>query len=138
MLIRQSFDADLLASSVEEYRKDMVNFDPYSWIENPLNIALTDDGENYNLLEYELPGIYTGHTFYIKRGRAAKAHLHEALRVAFTEFPVEVIRGLTPIKLIGARWMARQGGFKSHGVVQTLVGPCELFILSKHEYLGTG
>jgi len=137
-MIKRSFDVGLLRDATEPYAHELHGFDPEAWLADERNIALTDDGENYNLLEYELPGVYTGHTFYIKRGRAAKAHLHEALRVAFTEFPVEVIRGLTPIKLVGARWMARQGGFKSHGVVQTLVGPCELFILSKHKYLGTG
>lgn len=137
-MIHRSKDAALLEKALAPFRREMLGFHPETWLADDRNIALTDDGENYNLLEYELPGIYTGHTFYVKRGRAAKAHLHGALRVAFTEFPVEVIRGLTPIKLIGARWMARQGGFKSHGVVSTLVGPCELFILSKHEYLGTG
>lgn len=137
-MIYRSFDVVEVVKAVSLYSDEVIGFHPESWIADDKNIALTDGEGNYNLLEYELPGVYTGHTFYIKRGRAAKAHLHEALRVAFTDFPVEVIRGLTPIKLVGARWMARQGGFKSHGVVQTLAGPCELFILSKHEYLGTG
>lgn len=136
-MIKDNRDARLLTEATEPYAHELHGFEPASWLADERNIALTDDGENYNLLEYELPGVYTGHTFYVKRGKAALRHLRDALKVAFTEHPVEVIRGLTPIKLVAARWMARQGGFKSHGVVQTTIGPCELFILSKHEFLGT-
>jgi len=136
-MIYRSHDIPEIVAAVSMYSDEIIGFHPSDWISDNRNIALTDGNGNYNLLEYEVPGVYTGHTFYRDRGKNAIRLLREALKTAFTDYPVEIIRGLTPIKLIGARWMARQGGFKSYGVVQTSTGPCELFILSKHEYLGT-
>lgn len=136
-MIYRSFDVVEVVKAVSLYSDEVIGFHPEAWIADDKNIALTDGEGNYNLLEYELPGVYTGHTFYLKRGREARETLKEALEVVFSDYPVEILRGLTPIKLIGARWLARQVGFKSYGVTNTLIGPCELFILSKREYLGT-
>lgn len=117
--------------AVSLYDGKVSGLDPESWIANPNNIALTDGEGNFNLLEYVKPGMYTGHVFYVSRGKKAIELMKEALDKTFSEYPVEVIVGLTPIEKVGARWLSRKVGFKGHGIIKTIIGPCEVFIMTK-------
>ena len=121
---------------VAPYAHELEGFDPQTWIEDDRNIAVSDGEGNYNLFEYEMEGVYTGHTFYTKRGRAALDLGKEVLDYVFSLPEVRVIRGLTPLHKTGARWFSRKLGFQSYGVVRTVAGPCELFILDKPTFLG--
>jgi hypothetical protein len=57
------------------------------------------------------------------------------LKEIFTgPYDVEVIEGLSPLGKLGARWLNRKLGFKSHGVVDTVSGPCEIVIMTKNEW----
>lgn len=109
----------------------MLGFEPEEWLSHPLNLALSDGDGNVSLFELGSDGIYTGHYFFIVRGKAAKRVATEMLAFFFDNTDAKAIRGLTPLTNLGARWMSRQIGFKGHGVVQTDNGPCELFIITK-------
>ena len=109
-------------------------FDPDTWLEYEKNIALIDENDNLSLFEYNLPGVYTGHWFYKARGKEAIRVANEMLGEIFSDkYDVKIIRGLTPLQNLGARWLAKRVGFKPSGVTHTKAGPCELFILNKNE-----
>ncbi len=112
----------------------ITGFEPSTWLKNRENIALID-GESVAFFEKELEGVYTGHYFFSVRGREALNLATAMLKEAFTKYDIGIIRGMTPLDKLGARWMSRKLGFKGYGVVHTAVGPCELFILSKKEYM---
>jgi hypothetical protein len=133
-MIERSHDIEALAEAMAPYAHKTVGFEPGEWLTNEDNIALTDGEGNYNLLQHVQPGVYMGHTFYKKRGKDAVKHLREAIKVAFEQHPVHAIQGLTPLEHLGARWLARQGGFTGQGVIHTSVGPSEMFILTRTDY----
>lgn len=130
------YDAHLIAQAVEFFRKTEEDFDPVLWISDHQNVALQNDMGDMSLFERELPGVVTGHYYFKSRGKEAikvsRAFLDEIFNPCYN---VEVIRGLVPLTHLGARWMSRQIGFKSHGVVKISDKPFELFILSKKEYV---
>lgn len=83
------------------------------------------------MFEKSSDGIYTGHYFFVVRGKAALKLAKGMLNFFFENTNEKVLRGLTPLTNLAARWMSRQLGFKGHGVVHTASGPCELFIITK-------
>lgn len=103
------------------------------WAADDRNIAIEEDGD-YGVFEYFLPGVYTGHYFFLSRGSKAKRIAVDMLNEIFDTYEAEVIRGLTPVHHRGALWMNRQLGFQSYGVVDTIAGPHELFILLKEDF----
>jgi hypothetical protein len=110
-------------------------FFPAEWLENPLNIALTDGEGNYALFEREGLGLVSGHYFMRARGKQALQLAKEMLHEIFTgPYDVQVIRGLTPTHHKGALWMNKRLGFKSYGTIETTVEPYELVILTKSEW----
>lgn len=137
MTLQRSFDIVDLVIAMYPYHEDLVGFDPEEWLNNQLNIAITDGEGNYSLFEYESFGVYTGHYFFNVRGKAARKLSEEMLNHIFKDKNVHLIRGITPLKHLGARWLSRQLGFKSHGVLNTMIGPCELFIQTKDEWLNS-
>lgn len=124
-------DPDIISEAVSMYDDEVVGFDPEGWIKDDRHIALTDGQGNVNLLEYIKDGVYTGHVFYTTRGKDALDLLSKTIEQVFKEYPVRVIVGLTPEKKRGARWISRRVGFTSHGLIDTIIGPCELFIMTK-------
>lgn len=126
------FEAGPLYEATEEYRDTLMGFDPDSWITNTDNVAYWD-GENLALFEKGSDGVYTGHYFYVVRGKAAKKLALETLDIFFKEMGVDVVRGLTPLHNKAARWMSRQLGFKSAGPINTPNGYCELFVMSPND-----
>ena len=98
----------------------------------------TDDkyllhGENLMVFEKVSSGVYTGHYFFEVKGRAALETAQILVTRAFNSF-AEVIQGVTPDKEKGAKWLTRQLGAKSYGTIQTINGPCELFIMTKDQW----
>lgn len=134
-MIKRSFDIEDLVATMWPYREEVYGFFPEEWLDNQLNIALTDGNGNYGLFEYEQKGIYTGHYFYpTARGKNAKNLAKEMIEAIFTKYDGHLIRGLTPTHKRHAQWMSRQLGFTSYGVVETPVDDCEIFILTKEEW----
>lgn len=134
-MIDRTFDIAGLLTTMDPYLKDLHGFHGPEWLGNQDNVALTDGEGSFSLFERESGGVVSGHYFLIKRGREALNLCSEMLKEIFTgPYNVKVIRGITPLENLGARWMSRQLGFKSYGSVQTLVGPCEIVILTKPEW----
>lgn len=131
----RTFDVDKIKEAVELYAKDILGFYPDEWLANEENVALTNDNGDIFLFERELPGVVTAHYFFYSRGRKAVNAGKEMLKELFTgPYDVQLIRGLTPLEHLGARWMNKQLGATSYGVVHTILGPCELVILTKQEW----
>lgn len=124
-------DSGIVRQALELYTGEIVGLDPEAWLLDDRNIALADEDGNVNLLEYVKPGVYAGHVFYQARGKDAVKLMQVALEKTFSEYPVEVIVGLTPIEKVGARWLSRRVGFKGQGIIKTVIGPCEVFIMTK-------
>jgi hypothetical protein len=107
--------------------------DIQTWLDTPGNFYLRE-GDNLALFAYQYDGLYIGHYFFVARGKEARDLGKRFIKKAFEREDVKVIEGLTPLTNLGARWMSRQLGFKSHGVVETRRGFCELFLLTKEQH----
>lgn len=127
----RSYDIEELVTSIEPYPHLLMDFNPEEWLANPNNIMLSDAKGNVTLWDKNIDGVYTAHIFFVIKGRAAKSLALEMIDKFWDITKEKVVRGLTPLENLPARWMARQLGFKSYGAVQTVFGPCELFILFK-------
>lgn len=129
------FDGVLIDKGIKHMIGDDDRYDAIKWLSDPRNIALTNDNGDLVLFEYEKPGVVTGHYYLQSRGKEAikgcRIFLDEAF---FSCYNIEVIRGLTPLTNLGARWMCRKLGFTNYGVIKTNTCPFELFILTKKEY----
>lgn len=135
MLLIRTYDPDLVSKAVSLYAKEIEGFDPQEWLKDEKNIALTDMFGNVSLFEWFSPGVYTGHYFFEDRGKKAVEIAKAMLSRVMMFEDVKVIRGLTPLTQLGARWLSKHIGFKSYGATDTYIGPCEVFILTKEEYL---
>lgn len=136
-MIWRTKDLEAVVKAVSEYRENILGFYPEEWLANDNNLAFTDEFGNISLFEWNYPGVYTGHYFFFVRGKKAVDLSREILRIVFDEYKVKAIRGITPLKHLGARWMTKKLGFKSYGIVHTPNGPEELFVLTKEEWEGT-
>lgn len=104
-----------------------------AWLDNHRNVMLVE-GENIGMGTYEYPGLYNVHWFYTVRGREALNLAKEMLDHLFTNYDVQAVRGLTPVEVKGARWLARQVGLTSYGILEFPDGPYELFCMTKDEF----
>lgn len=130
----RSYDSGLLKEPLDLFLGDNAKeVDPVEWISNKANVLLINNKGDVAIFEHETPGVVTGHYYFTSRGRAAINVGKQFIQEVFDE-GVQLIRGLTPLTNLGARWMSRRLGFTSHGVVQTLSGPHELFIMHKSDY----
>lgn len=129
----RTHDVNLITEAVARYGAPIVGFEPGDWLFGA-NIALVNDKNDVALLEYTAPGKFTGHYFFLSRGKDAVTSAKDFLREAFEEHPVEAITGLTPHVKRGALWLNKQIGFTSYGTIETQIGPCEIVILTKKEW----
>lgn len=135
-MIERSFDIAGLTKALEH--RPVSDFNPEHWLLDERNMAFTNQHGDFALFEADIPGVYTGHYFYNSRGKAAISFSKDVLREVFMGgHGVGVIRGMVPLYHVAARWMTRRLGFSSYGVVKT-DPPCELFLLTKQEYLHNG
>ena len=129
----RSFDASELQKAVEPFLP-LEGFHPVEWLAREENIALTDGEGSFALFEFVKPGIYYGHYFFKKKGEEAVRLSQEFLSEIFET--AKIVVGLTPVDNKAARWMSRHIGFKSQGIVDTDMGPHEMFMMTKEEYDG--
>lgn len=134
MEIRRIYDAEAVRQALTLYPTGEVLSDVDAWISDPRAIALSDEDGNIGLFEELTPGVYTGHYFFKVRGKGAKALAIRLLEEVFSEYGAKVVRGLTPLENRAALWMTRHLGFKDYGVIDTEIGPCALFIMTKDEF----
>lgn len=125
-------DPCLIEEAIGLYPFEDIILDAKAWIDTPENFALTDDRGNIGMFETFTPGVYTGHYFFKDKGKAAKELAIKMLAEAFET--AEIVRGLTPVKHKAALYMTRMLGFKSYGEVDTWIGPCVIFMMTKAEF----
>jgi len=132
----RTYDLALISEAIGFFLKDD-NFkvDPVEWIKDPENIALVNDRGDLAVFEKGIKHVYSGHYYFKSRGRSALIAAREFLDEIFnTCYNIPVIIGLTPLNYLGARWLSRQVGFTSHGVIHFNDKHYELFILTKEEF----
>lgn len=96
-------------------------------IADPRNRLYFDD-RGGAIFAWRGPGIYEAHSFFTAQGRDAIRAGKEALQHMSD---ARMIWGLTPESNRAARWFNRQVGLKSHGMLDTPEGRCELFVLGE-------
>lgn len=132
----RTFDANLVSKAVNFLRKTELDFDPIDWISDHQNIALINDTDDMSLFEYNSTHVVTGHYFFKSRGKIALKVARTFLDEIFNPcYNIETIRGLVPLTHLGSKWITRQLGFKSYGIVKTPHnGSHEIFILTRKEH----
>ena len=132
----RTFDLKSILKATGQYSETIEGFNPEEWIKNPLNIALKNEQGDIALFENQhgLSNTVCGHYFFFSRGKEAVKAAQDFLEEVFTTTYIEVITGLTPVDHKGALWMNRRLGFKDHGQVETVTGPCRFVFLSKEQW----
>lgn len=133
----RTYDIELVKAGLSELDDEVTNLNISDWLSNDSNIALTNENNDIALFESQVnnPGAVCGHYFFHSRGKAARIAAKDFLKEVFTgPYPIEVIIGLTPLDNKGALWMNKQLKFKSHGQIDTAIGPCEFVLLSKRDW----
>lgn len=121
--------------TMSPYENELVGFDPVEWLANGDNVCLTDGHGNFTLFERSVPKTVIGHYFLVARGKEAFAICKEFLDEIFSgPYDVKIIYGLTPVEKKGALWMNKRLGFKSHGLIDTVAGPCEMVSMTKEDW----
>jgi len=134
MLYRSTSSVEV-KNITDKYPEAIEDFDANEWLADYENLALFNDAGDLAMFSFQKEGVYTGHYFFLSRGRQAVKAAKELLEFFWeTAENAQVLVGLTPLEKLGARWMNKQLKFTSHGVVQTVTGPCELVILTKKEW----
>lgn len=132
-MMERSYDADAFRKGASLYPEGFEDdFDYEGWLADRNNIMYVC-GDNVGLATYEYPGVYNAHWFFTVRGRGAIALAREMYDQLFNHDGAEMVRGLTPVHLRGARWLAKQLGFISLGIVDD-DDPHELMCLSKADF----
>lgn len=135
LALTRTYDVNLIAPAIEFFLKSSTKVDPVDWISNPDNIVLLNEAGDIALFEKGVKDTYSGHYFFQSRGRSAITAGKEFLDELFnTCYNIEILMGLTPLTNLPARWMSRQLGFKSHGVIISDKRPYEMFIITKKEF----
>jgi len=134
----RTFDLKLVQSALKQYESNILHLDIKEWLDNPANVALTNEAGDIALFErqWRHPRMVFGHYFFHSRGKQAR----EAAKAFLTElfsgpYGIEIVAGLTPLDNKGARWMNRQLGFNKIDEVETDVGPCEVVSMFKKDWL---
>ena len=112
---------------VTDKHPDYFTFNVEDWFSKEKNYAL-QEGDNIAFGEYKSPGVYWVHfCFDTAKGREAI----QLTRDMFAEFcnkcPVKMAIGLIEVNNRKAKWLIRQVGFTSLGLIETENGLCEMF-----------
>jgi hypothetical protein len=99
-------------------------FDAAIWLQNSL--ALTN-GSDILLAERWADNVVEIHWLLRSRGRAAITVGVDFLRYLYQTERARIVLGMVPAHKRAARWFSRQVGGRSNGIVQTSLGPMELF-----------
>jgi hypothetical protein len=127
-------DFKTIDNAIDKYRGMAGDGDLQDWINQEGNLAFVDDLGNVGILHKDSPGVYDSHIFFKSRGREAIQRAKEMMAFGFDETDCIVMRGYTPVYNKAARWINRQLGYTSYGVLSQLNPPCELFIVTKQEF----
>lgn len=110
---------------------DYFTFNAEDWFSHPENYAIRS-GENIGFAEPKSPGVYWVHfCFHTARGRKAIELTKAMLDRLYDDCPITTAVGLIEEDNRKARWLIRQVGFKSLGMIDTKNGICEMFYWTK-------
>jgi hypothetical protein len=130
-------DLSVIHAATDPWKEEIVGFDPEVWINIPGNLALTNEYGDVALFErqYLQPSAVCGHYFFHSRGVKACKVAKQFLGEAFSgSYGISTIIGLTPLTKRGALRMNNYLGFQSLGQIETVIGPCELVMLTKEQW----
>jgi hypothetical protein len=127
----RSFDHDVMRDASIDFNGPA--FDYEGWLANHYNIMYVS-GEDVGLLTYDYPGVYTGHWFFKSRGKDALNTAFAMLDKLFRDRDAKLVRGITPVGLKGARYLAKRLGFQSLGIEEYPDGPYEIMVLAKIDF----
>lgn len=132
----RTYNVDKVVAATSQYAEEIEGFYPEEWLDNPLNVALINENDDVALFENQvgLKNTVCGHYFFFSRGKEAIKAAKEFLEEVFTNTYIETITGLTPRDHKAALWMNRRLGFKEHGEIDTVIGPCRFVMLTKEQW----
>jgi hypothetical protein len=134
MTVNRSYDLHLLKQAGGMLERND-GFDWAHWLDDENNIMLIEN-DDVGLATFEYFGLYTVHWFYESRGRDAIGVAKRMIKWMFDNTGCQVIRGLTPIDIKPARWLAKHVGLKSYGTVSFADETCELMMTTKDTFNG--
>ena len=112
---------------VTDKHLDYFTFNVEEWLADEANYAVIE-GDNIAFAEYKSPGVYWVHfCFHSARGREAIELTKNMFKSLCLTFPVNTAVGFIEVNNKKARWLIRQVGFKSLGMINTENGLCEMF-----------
>lgn len=136
-MIWRTFDTEAVAAALVQCKDDLIGCPIEPWLLVKENIALRDEHGNISLFEHRQDRVYTGHYFFLSRGKAAVSAAEDMLHEIFSDSsPVHIIIGTTPLDKKGALWMSRHLGFNDYGIEDIDGRPHQIFIMSKKDYNG--
>lgn len=106
----RTFDIATIENAIDQVRNELKGEPVTNWLACPLNIALVNETGDVALFEYRQPGVYTGHYFFLTRGKTAVSAAKEFLSEA-GHLGIRIIIGFTPTRKKGACWLTRHLGF---------------------------
>jgi hypothetical protein len=131
-MITRSFDPKVMKEASEEFNG--IDFDYEGWVANHQNIMYVVD-DDVGLATYDYPGVYTAHWFFVSRGRKALDVAFAMYDDLFNRQNAKAVRGVTPVRLKGARYLAKRIGFETVGFETWPDGEeCEIMVLSRDEF----
>jgi len=108
-------------------------FDAPDWIASPSNVALTD-GSSVGLFGSFGSHVFEAHWLFVARGRKALDLGADMLAAMFDLYGARVIKGMIPTERKASRWFTRKLGCRSLGIIETIRGPHELFMLARADF----
>lgn len=108
-------------------------FDASGWIAERANIALTD-GSSIGLFGSTGAGVFDTHWLFVARGRQALDLASDMLAAMFDLYGAVAVKGMIPVGRKASRLFTRWLGCRSLGIVETIRGPHELFMLARADF----
>jgi len=108
-------------------------FDAPGWIANQSNVALTD-GSSVGLFGSCGSRVFEAHWLFIARGREALDLGADMLAAMFDLYGASAFKGMIPTERKASRWFTRKLGCRSLGIIETIRGPHELFMLARADF----
>lgn len=129
--MQRSFDYKVMREAAEDFNGS--SFDYEGWVKNKNNVMFVE-GDDVGLATFEYPGVYTVHWFFVSRGRQALRNAQDMIGTMFDDFDARILRGLTPVDLKAARWLAKKVGLTSYGFLEFPNGTHEIMCITKQDY----
>jgi hypothetical protein len=135
--VMRSYDPEVFKKATETYREKVPEDFPFeAWLEDRRNVMYDVDG-NVGLGTFEYPGMYSAHWFFHAKGKEALDIAFKMYDDLFNNIGAKAVRGVTPIDLRGARYLAKRIGFTtvSFEDFKDGNGLHEVMVLTKEDFI---